>query len=292
MDWLQTLWSRCVAFFGKRKLDDELDEELLAHLEFVCRHKMRGGPHSSNLAVLAQTKESYRRQRGLPFVDALIQDMRFGARQIRHSPGFALITILTFSLGIGSNTAVFTLTHALLLKTLPVPDPGELVRLTVSMRAERNGRNAPLNLPIIEFIESHSRSFHGIFAWCVSDFPFRDGGINCDLHGAIVSGNAFQSLGVKPALGRLLTPADDSRVADPTGLAAVISDRIWVERYQASPSVLGRHITVTDHSATIVGVTPPGFEGVIVAEHPDIYLPLEFQAILYGKDTKRDGGRL
>ena len=300
MDWLQTFWSRCVAFFGERKLDEELDEELGAHLEFAVEENLHRGmspEDARRIALLkfggvAQTKESYRRQRGLPFVDALIQDIRFGTRQIRHSPGFALIAILTLSLGIGANTAVFTLTHALLLKTLPVRDPGELVRLTISMSAERNGRNAPLNLPIIEFIQRHSRSFHGIFAWCVYDFPFKDGVINSGIHGAILSGNAFQSLGVKPALGRLLTPADDEPGGGPDGLAAVISHRIWVERYQASPSVLGRHITVTDHSATIVGVAPAGFEGVIVAEHPDIYLPLEFQAILYGQDTKRDGGRL
>jgi predicted permease len=300
MDWLQTLWSRCVAFFGERKLDEELDEELGAHLEFAVEENLHRGmspQDARRIALLkfggvAQTKESYRRQRGLPSVDALIQDIRFGARQIRHSPGFALIAILTLSLGIGANTAVFTLTHALLLKTLPVRDPGELVRLTISMSAERNGRNAPLNLPIIEFIHAHSRSFHGIFAWCVYDFPFKDGVINSGIHGAILSGNAFQSLGVKPALGRLLTPADDEQGGGSDGLAAVISHRMWVEHYQASSSVLGRHITVTDHSATIVGVAPAGFEGVIVAEHPDIYLPLEFQAILYGQETKRDGGRL
>jgi hypothetical protein len=199
MGWLQTFWSRCVAFFGERKLDYELDEELLAHMELAVEENLRRGmsPQDARRAALlkfggvAQIKESYRRQRGLPFVDALVQDMRFGTRQIRRSPGFALIAILTLSLGIGANTAVFTLTHALLLKTLPIRDPGELVRVTINVSSEKNGRNAPLNLPIIEFIESHSRSFHGMFAWCVYDFPFRDGTINSGIHGAIVSGNAF-----------------------------------------------------------------------------------------------------
>jgi putative ABC transport system permease protein len=301
MDWLLTLWSRCVAFFGERKLDDELDEELLAHIEFAFEENLRRGmsPRDARRGALlkfggvTQIKESYRRQRGLPFLDALIQDMRFGARQIMHAPGFSLIAILTLSLGIGANTAVFTLTHALLLKTLPVRDPGELVRLAMDLSAtEKDGHNAPLNLPIAEFIERNSRSFHGIFAWCVYDFPFKDGTVNSGIHGAIVSGNAFEALGAKPAAGRLLTPADDQSGGGPDGLAAVISHRIWVERYHADPSVLGRHITVTDHSATIVGVAPAGFEGVIAAEHPDIYLPLEFQAVLYGAEAKRDGGRL
>lgn len=89
-----------------------------------------------------------------------------------------------------------------------------------------------------------------------------------------------------------MTPADDQPGGGPDGLAAVISYRIWVGRYHADPSIVGRHIIVTDHEATIVGVAPSGFEGVIVAEHPDIYLPLEFQAVLYGQPAKYNGGRL
>jgi predicted permease len=301
MDWLRILWSRCTAFFGAKKLDDELDEELLSHIEFAVAENRQHGmseQEARRVALLkfggvAQIKESYRLQRGLPFFDAVAQDIRFAVRQLRHAPGFAVVAVLTLALGIGANTAVFTLTHALLLSTLPVRDPGELVRLTMDVSAtETNAHNAPLNLPIIEFIEKHSRSFHGIFAWCVYDFPFKDGNINSGIHGAIVSGNAFESLGVRPAVGRLLAPADDQPGGGPDGLAAVISHRIWVERYHADPAVVGRHITVTDHGATIVGVAPAGFEGVIVAEHPDIYLPIEFQAVLYGQAAKHDGGRL
>src|SRR5580698_6166726 len=301
MDWLRILLSRCTAFFGVKRLDDELDEELFGHIELAVEENLRSGMSQQDarrVALLkfggmAQIKETYRLRRGLPFLDSLAQDVRYGTRQLRHAPGFALIAVLTLALGIGANTAVFTLTHALLLSTLPVRDPGELVRLAIDLRSgEINGQNAPLSLPIIEAIEKQSRSFHGIFAWCVYDFPFKDGNINSGIHGAIVSGNAFESLGLRPAAGRLLTPADDQPGGGPDGLAAVISHRIWVERYHADPSVVGRQITVTDHSATIVGVAPVGFEGVIVAEHPDIYLPLEFQAVLYGEDTKRDGGRL
>lgn len=112
--------------------------------------------------------------------------------------------------------------------------------------------------------------FYDMFAWCVYDFPFKDGSVNSGIHGAIVSGNAFESLGLRPATGRLLTPADDQSGGGPDGLAAVTSYRTWLERYHADPSVVGRHIIVTDHEATIVGVAPAGFEGVIAAEHPDI----------------------
>jgi predicted permease len=107
-----------------------------------------------------------------------------------------------------------------------------------------------------------------------------------------MSGNAFQILGVRPAIGRLLTPADDQPGGGPDGWAAVISHREWTENFHSDPSVIGRHMIVTDHSVTIIGVAPEGFEGVIVAEHPDIYLPLEFTAALYGEPSLHNGGRL
>jgi hypothetical protein len=245
------------------------------------------------LGGMAQVKEVYRLQRELPLLDSLAQDLRFATRQISRAPGFATVAIVTLALGIGANTAVFTLTHALLLRTLPVRDPGELVRLTIDLGAPKgDGHDAPLNLPLIESIQNQSRSFHGIFAWCVYDFPFKDDAVNGGIHGAIVSGNAFQSLGISPAVGRLLSPADDQSGGGPDGLAAVISYRLWVERYHSDPSVIGRHVTVTDHEVTFVGVAPEGFEGVIAAEHPDIYLPLEFQAVLYGQPAKHNGVRL
>ena len=301
MDWLRTLLNRCIGFFDRKSLDQDLDEEFRSHLDFATEENRRRGmpEHEARSAALrqfggvTQIRERYRLRRGLPLLDTIAQDIRFATRQIWRAPGFAAVAIVTLALGIGANTAVFTLTHALLLSTLPVRDPGELVRLAIDLSAvEANGHNAPLSLPIIEAIQKQSRSFHDIFAWCVYDFPFRDGTVNGGIHGAIVSGNAFRSLGTRPAAGRLLTPADDQPGGGPDGLAAVISYRIWMARYHADPSVIGRHITVTDHDATIVGVAPPGFEGVIVAEHPDIYLPLEFQAVLYGEPTKHDPGRL
>ena len=301
MDWLRTIFSRCRAFFAEKKLDDELNEELESHIEFAIQENLTHGMSEDDARTravrqfggLTQVKESYRVRRGLPLLDILGQDVRFAAFQMMRAPGFAAVAVLTIALGIGANTAVFTLTHALLLRALPVRDPGELVRLAIDLSAaETDGHNAPLSLPMIEAIQKQSRSFHGVFGWCVYDFPFKDGSVNGGIHGAIVSGNAFESLGILPAAGRLLTADDDQPGGGPDGLAAVISHRIWVERYHADPSIVGRHVTVTDHEATIVGVAPAGFEGVIVAEHPDIYLPLEFQAALYGQPSKHDGGRL
>jgi len=137
MDWLRTLLSRCMAVFVEKKLDEELNEELGSHIEFAIQDNLRRGMSEEDARRMAlkqfggltQVKESYRLRRGLPFFDSLGQDVRFAARQIMRAPGFAAVAILTLALGIGANTAVFTLTHALLLRTLPVRDPGELVRL-------------------------------------------------------------------------------------------------------------------------------------------------------------------
>lgn len=212
MDWLRILLSRCKAFLMRKKLDEELDEEFRLHLEFAAEENRRRGlpdQEATHAALrqfggLTQIRERYRLRRGLPLLDTLAQDVRFAERQILCAPVFAALAIITLALGIGANTAVFTLTHALLLRTLPVRDPGELVRLAIDLSAtETEGHNAPLNLPIIEAIQKQSPSFHDMFAWCVYDFPFRDGSINSGIHGAIVSGNAFESLGLRPAAGRL-----------------------------------------------------------------------------------------
>jgi len=169
MDWLRTLLSRCKAFLIRNKLDQELEEEFRSHLEFATEeNRKRGMPEDDARRAamrafggMTQIQERYRLRRGLPLLDTIAQDVRFAARQIRRAPGFAAVAIITLALGIGANTAVFTLTHALLLRTLPVRDPGELVRLAIDVSAtETDGRNAPLNLPIIEAIEKRSRSFH------------------------------------------------------------------------------------------------------------------------------------
>ena len=288
-------------FATARRGDQRLREELEQHLAMQTEENIRAGmpPEEARrqarlkLGAVEAVREGYHAEESFPSVDGLLQDARYALRQLRGSPGFTLTAVLTLALGIGANTAVFTLTHALLLRTLPVRQPGELVRLAIDLSATRaDARDVPLNLPIIEAIQKQSRSMHDVFAWCVYDFPFRDGSFNGGIHGTIVSGNAFQALGTRPAAGRLLTPADDQPGGGSDGLAAVISYRIWVNRYHADSSIIGRHITVTDHAATIVGVAPAGFEGVIAAEHPDIYLPLEFQAALYGEPAKHDGGRL
>ena len=301
MRWLARLRMRIEMMFRRSRAAGRLDEELRFHLEQQIAENIAAGmsPADARHAALREfgnptaLRDQARETWSWNGVERLLQDVRFAVRQVLRAPGFAVVAILTLALGIGANTAVFTLTHALLLQTLPVRDPGDLVRLAIDLSATQdNGHDAPLSLPMIEAIQKQSRTVHDVFGWCVYDFPFKDGNVNGGIHGAVVTGNAFEALGLHAAAGRLLTPADDQSGGGPDGLAAVISYRVWISRYHGDSSVIGRHVVVTDHPATIVGVAPEGFEGVIAAEHPDIYLPTEFVAVLYGQQAKRDGGRL
>jgi macrolide transport system ATP-binding/permease protein len=126
---LRIIWNRCTGFFGAKKLDDELDEELLTHIGLAVEENLRSGMSQRDarraalltFGGLAQVKEMYRRQRGLPLLEAFAQDIRYGTRQLKRAPGFASIAILTLALGIGANTAVFTLTHAALTPSVVLP---------------------------------------------------------------------------------------------------------------------------------------------------------------------------
>ncbi|MBV8113199.1 MAG: ABC transporter permease, partial [Silvibacterium sp.] len=282
-------WFRRI--FLRGDLYGDLSEEMRAHLEEKTEQFMREGmnrdeaEHAARRAFGNTTliEERSREPWQWPRIESIWADLKYGLRQMRKSPGFMITAVLTLALGIGANTGIFTLMHALLLKGLPVPEPYRLVRIALDIAAP-NGvvSDQPLNVFLLESIERHAKSLSGAFGWSPYDFVLKE---DTGLHiysGAVVSGNAFQVLGIVPAAGRLLTPADDQRGGGPDGWAAVISHRFWQQHYHADPSIVGRHLTLTDHSVTIVGVAPQGFEGVFVAMHPDFYLPLEYEPVMRG----------
>src|ERR1700678_4120354 len=137
MDLMRILLSRFASLFHKRRMDEDLDEEVRAHIDLAVEENVRRGmsEKEAHMAALrgfggvTQTKERYRTQRGLPFVETLTRDVRYALRQLRKSPGFALTAVITLALGIGANTAIFTLVHAILLRSLPVADPSRLYRI-------------------------------------------------------------------------------------------------------------------------------------------------------------------
>jgi predicted permease len=288
MRWADKTRMSLLMLLRRERAGRRLDRELQFHLDRQIAENIAAGmtPDEARCAALrsfgnpAALRDQTRAQWSWNRLETLWQDTRFAGRQVRRSPGFAITAILTLALGIGANTAIFTLTHALLLSSLPVPRPESLVRLALDFHRDTRSRNAPLSLPMIQFLGQHDHSITSVFGWSVYDFVLKDNGVERGRRGAVVSGNTFDVLGVHPAAGRLLQPADDQPGGGPDGWAAVISYRLWMQQYHGDPSVVGRHVTVTDHGVTIVGVAPRGFEGVILGEHPDLYLPIEFSAAL------------
>lgn len=196
----------------------------------------------------------------------LVQDLRYGLRQLRRNPGFTAVVIFSLALGIGANTAIFSLIDAALLRMLPVADPARLVTIGCS------SDNA-FAYPAFLQLRDRNQVFSGVLAFrTLGDFDFEVDGRGGLAKGQVVSGNYFSVLGVKPILGRVITPEDD-KVADGAPVA-VISYVYWVERFNRDPSAVGKRIVLNGSPFTIVGVTPPEFFGLEPGHPIDVSVPL------------------
>ncbi len=203
----------------------------------------------------------------LRWEDEMIQDLRYGVRMILKSKGFTTVAALTLALGIGANTAIFSVMNALLLRALPVKAPEELMLLATVNRQEPAYN---FSYPLYKLLRDDAHSFSDLFAATdISKRRMNAGGAEAEfIRGQEVSGNFFSALGAPAALGRTLTPEDD-RVGQPA--VAVISYNFWRRRFGADPAVVGKTITYDDLPTTIVGVAPPGFFGIEPGEHPDLW---------------------
>jgi putative ABC transport system permease protein len=212
-------------------------------------------------------------------VDTLWHDVRAALRGLRKSPGFALITIGTLALGIGANTALFSIFSSLILRPLPVRDPARLAILT----------DGSWSYPIWKEIESRGALVDGTLAWARRTFDLSPGGQSDPVDGAYVSGQFFDVLGVAAHRGRVLRPADDGS-GPPDGPVAVISHRLWRARFAGSDAVLGQRLTVQRVPFTIVGVLPPGFFGPDVGRVADVMLPFAAEPLITGPESRLNAG--
>ena len=210
-------------------------------------------------------------------LDGVQQDVRDAVRGLRKSAGFSAVVIGTLALGIGANTSLFSIFNSLIMRPLPVRDPGSLALLT----------SGSWSYPVWKEIKAReSDLFDGAFAWSRESFDLAQGGRAVPVDGAYVSGRFFDVLGVPAFRGRMLTPADDS-AAPPNGPVAVISHRFWRQHFGDADDVIGRQLTVHPQrlSFTIVGVMPPGFTGVDVGRMADVMLPFAAEPILQGRES-------
>src|SRR5947208_14244789 len=221
---------------------------------------------------VAQIEEACRDVRGR-WLDDLAKDLRYTLRTLRRNPGFSIVAVLSLALGIGANAAIFTLVNAVMLRTLPVKAPDRLVQITrlISSGAEQ-GRPGVVSYPLFEYFRDNVTSISGAFAQWRSDRAIVIDGEDEFVMADLVSGGYFTVLGIDPAVGRLLGPGDD--MLSPPAPAAVITDRYWQQRFGRSPSAIGTTFTARDRTFTIVGVTPPSYEGATQGRVPDLMLPL------------------
>ncbi|HSU88512.1 MAG TPA: ABC transporter permease [Terriglobia bacterium] len=227
----------------------------------------------------------------------IYRDVLLGLHSLRKNPILSLTAILTLALGIGANTAIFTLLYGLVLRSLPTPQAWQLVKIGIASAAEPDSEQNSSFIPyrMLQAYQAQQTSFRELSAWSGEDVLMKDNdGTIRNYYGVLVSGNAFDLMRIQPYRGRLIAPYDDVRGGPNTGWPVVLNYGFWSERFGRSPDVIGTQLKVLDQNshkeitATIVGVTPPDFHGVRPGEEPKIYMPLQMEDTLAGKATLDD----
>ncbi|HSE96887.1 MAG TPA: ABC transporter permease [Blastocatellia bacterium] len=294
---LRALLVRLAGLFDRDRRDRELAEELESHLQMHIEDNVCAGltPLEARRQALIKlggiepTKEKYRRQRGIPLIETLLQDMRYGLRMLARSPGFTTVAVLSLALGIGANTAIFSLVNTALLRPLPVERPEQLVSLTSKGSRSSQQFAYPFSYPNYRDFRDRNEVFAGLIGYRFAPLSLSHDGINERVWSYLVTGNYFEVLGVKPALGRLLSP-DDDRMPGAHPLT-VISYQCWQQRFGAAPDIIGKNVIANGRSYTVVGVAPRGFFGTEIIAAPELWFPMAMQAqIEMGSDYLENRG--
>ena len=271
---------------NRRKID--FDDEIQAHLNLLTERLIRQGMTPEEAAWAARRQfgnttslqESQREMQIFPSLEALWRDLRYGVRQLRSSPLFTTVAILSLALGIGANTAVFTLLDQLVLRLLPVHEPERLVMIW-STGPHLGNNNGPrrASYPMYQDFQRKAEAFESVFCRFDTPLAISFGGSTERVGGELVSGNYFQALGVKPAVGRVFSPEADDRTYEGHP-SVVLSYRYWVNRLGGDPKVVGKKIQVNNYPMDIVGVATPGFTGIDPAEPPNLWVPIQMKPLM------------
>jgi predicted permease len=266
------LWRKVQAWRQRDALEAELREEIQAHLEMKAADL--DDPHLARkkfgnmTLVLEDARSAWR----WPRLESLWQDLRYGARMILRNPGFTVVSVLSLAVGIGGNTAIFSVLDKVLLRTLPVDDPERLVTVGVS---GTNGVRTAFTYPDFADFRARNEVFEGLVGYTPRPLTLTHGGEAERVQGMIVSGNYFDGLRVQPALGRGFIPEEDrTRGSHPV---VVLGYGLWQRRFAADPGILGRTLSLNGYSFTVVGIAPPEFTGTIRGITPDAYIPVMMQ---------------
>ena len=270
---------------GTKRVEAELNAELRYHFERMVREAIAEGMDAAEARRRAalefggveKIKEDCRDVHGR-WLEDLGKDLRYAGRMLRRNPGFLMVSVMSLALGIGANTAIFSLIDAVMLRTLPVEEPGRLVQIT---RLRQSGKPGLVSYPLFQYFRQNLKSIAGAEAEVTGGSLIVMDGAEEQAATELVTGEHFSVLRLEPAAGRLLEASDDTPAA--SAPAAVISYQYWKKRFGLSPAALGRTLVFQDKLFTIVGVTPERYEGTNVGREPEITMPIS----LLLSDTQR-----
>jgi putative ABC transport system permease protein len=271
------LSARARALWHWQRRESDLEEEIQFHLAEEADERIAAGLAEADARAAAKRdfgnvaliRETTREAWGWGAAERLIQDVRYGCRTLIGTPVVSAVAILSLALGIGANTAIFSVLNTLLLRSLPVDEPGQLVLL-----ADESGRRRDWTNPIWEQLRDRAELFDGAFAVSSTRFNLAVRGESEFVDGLWASGKMFDVLGVHAVIGRTLNDGDDRAGGGQDGPVAVISDSFWQRRFGGDPNAIGGALMVDGAPFTIVGVTPPQFFGVDVGRRFDVAVPI------------------
>jgi len=281
MSFLRNITSGLRSLFRREQVDQELDEELGAYLEMEAAEKMRQGVSRKDAlrevrlerGSLEVARELVRSGGWESVLETCWQDLRFGLRMLRKSPGFTAVAVLTVALGIGANTAIFSIINGLLLRTLPVRDPGQLVELLHHEPGDPEPGFNGFSWAAYRIMRDGNHVFSDLIVDSLAFITVRADKLQPQtVFVGTVGGTFFQALGVRPAAGRLIGP-EDVHMGDHSRVA-VISWSFWKSRFDLDPGIIGKKIVVGDTPLTITGVTQRGFYGLSEHAKQDIWWPI------------------
>lgn len=283
MGWLKMWVSRLAGQVRRNRAEREMDEEMQSHLAMLVEENLRRGMPLDqarreayrSFGGLEQAKEAYRDQRGVPFLETLFLDLRYGLRMMAKDAGFTAVAVVSLGLGIGANTTIFSFVNALLFRPPAVEAPGRLLEVwNQNPKASGIQQYVPLSYPEFIYYRDHIQMFSGFAAfdgdpriatWVRPEMGER-------VQAGLVSSDFFSVLGIKPSLGRDFLPEEDeSPGAHPV---IILNHSFWQQRLGADPQILGKTLNFNGTNFAVIGVAPEGFGGILIGIQPDFWTPL------------------
>jgi putative ABC transport system permease protein len=275
---LRRFLTRLLNSATRRAQDERLREEIQEHIALQTEENLRAGlspmeaRRQANLKFggVEAMKQDYRAERGLPLIEDLLQDLRFALRTLRKSPGFTAVAVATLALGIGANTAIFSVVNAVLLRPLPYASPGQLV-FVPEAKPEAGISGLGMSYPTFAELREGNRVFSAIAGLGGHAQVLTGYGEPSEVSTVVVTSEFFSVLAAEPLLGRVFVPRDDERGAAPV---VVLSENLWRSRFGADAGIVGRSIALDMRNYTVIGVMPASFHTPFLSQTNQVWIPL------------------